>query len=67
MRRNSCEREIMSTMGTELPFIIRAELPRDRQQVAIVNEAAFGRSDEADLIDGLQAEGVVFGIARRRK
>lgn len=60
MRRNSCEREIMSTMGTELPFIIRAELPRDRQQVRIVNEAAFGRSDEADLIDGLQAEGVVL-------
>jgi putative acetyltransferase len=30
------------------------------QQVRIVNEAAFGRSDEADLIDKLRVEGVVL-------
>jgi putative acetyltransferase len=50
----------MLTMGTEPPLLIRAEQPGDREKVRIVNEAAFGRSDEADLIDRLRAEGVVL-------
>jgi putative acetyltransferase len=39
---------------------IRAEQPHDREKIRIVNEAAFVRSDEADLIDGLRAEGAVL-------
>lgn len=47
-------------METELHVLVREEQPCDRQGVRIVNEVAFGRSDEADLIDRLQAEGVVL-------
>jgi putative acetyltransferase len=39
---------------------VREEQPADRQQVRKVNEAAFGRSGEANLIDGLRQEGVVL-------
>lgn len=39
---------------------IREEAPKDRSQVRIVNESAFGRPDEADLIDRLREEGVVL-------
>jgi len=51
---------IMLTMETELHVLVREEQPCDRQGVRTVNEVAFGRSDEADLIDRLQAEGVVL-------
>ena len=47
-------------MGTNSTLFIRDEQPRDREQVRKVNEAAFGRSDEADLIDRLLAEGAVL-------
>jgi putative acetyltransferase len=40
--------------------LVREEQPGDRPQVRKVNEAAFGRSDEADLIDRLRQEGVVL-------
>jgi putative acetyltransferase len=43
--------------------IVRAENtqdPRERAAVRAVNEAAFGRPDEADLVDRLRAEGVVL-------
>jgi putative acetyltransferase len=40
--------------------LVRDEQPQDRQQVRNVNEAAFGRIDEADLVDGLRQEGVVL-------
>jgi len=50
----------MQTMDTEAPVLIRDERPHDREQVRKVNEAAFGRSDEADLIDRLLAEGAVL-------
>ncbi|HEY3827140.1 MAG TPA: N-acetyltransferase [Bryobacteraceae bacterium] len=36
-------------------MLIREEQPADREQVRKVNEAAFGRPDEADLIDRLRA------------
>jgi putative acetyltransferase len=42
------------------PLIIRNEQPRDRDQIRTVTESAFGRADEADLIDRLRAEGVVL-------
>lgn len=41
-------------------FHIRAEQPGDRAEVWKVNEAAFERSDEADLVDRLREEGVVL-------
>jgi len=47
-------------MDTTSPLLIRDEQPRDREQVRKVNEAAFGRSDEADLIDRLRVEGAVL-------
>ena len=40
--------------------IVREEQLRDRSQVRFVNEAAFGRADEADLVDGLFAEAAVL-------
>lgn len=47
-------------MGTNSTPFIRDEQACDREQVRKVNEAAFGRSDEADLIDRLVAEGAVL-------
>ncbi len=41
-------------------WLIRNEQERDREQVRAVNEAAFGRADEADLVDGLRHEGAVL-------
>jgi putative acetyltransferase len=41
-------------------MIVREESPGDGLQVRKVNEAAFGRADEADLIDGLRKEGFVL-------
>jgi putative acetyltransferase len=41
---------------TELHSILRQEQPGDREQIRIVNEAAFGRPDEADLVDRLHLE-----------
>jgi putative acetyltransferase len=36
---------------------IRPEIPADRAAIRAVNEAAFGQSDEADLIDRLRGDG----------
>jgi putative acetyltransferase len=46
-------------MEAAAPLLVRAEQPYDREQVRTVNEAAFGRSDEADLIERLRLEGAV--------
>jgi putative acetyltransferase len=40
--------------------IVRDENSEDRAQVRLVNEAAFGRPDEADLVDALRNEGAVL-------
>ncbi len=50
----------MSTTETEAPLRVRDEQPYDREQVRSVNETAFGRSGEADLIDRLWVEGAVL-------
>ena len=34
--------------------------PHERSQIRAVHEAAFGRPDEADLVDNLRVEGVVL-------
>jgi putative acetyltransferase len=47
-------------MTMQLDFHIRDEQPEDRAEVWKVNEAAFERSDEADLVDRLRDEGVVL-------
>jgi putative acetyltransferase len=47
----------MCAMAAKAPFCIRDEQPPDREEVRKVNEAAFGRPDEADLIEKLRAEG----------
>jgi putative acetyltransferase len=41
-------------------MLIREEAARDRAQIRAVNESAFKRPDEADLVDRLRAEGVVL-------
>lgn len=41
-------------------MIIREERPDDAQAVRLVNEAAFRRPDEADLVRNLHSEGVVL-------
>src|SRR5580658_2740079 len=40
--------------------LVREEQPGDGPQIRKVNEAAFGRRSEADLIDELRREGVVL-------
>jgi putative acetyltransferase len=47
-------------MDTKSPLLIRNEQPPDAAQVRKVNEAAFGRSDEAGLIERLRLEGAVL-------
>jgi putative acetyltransferase len=39
---------------------VRAEQPEDAPRVRKVNEAAFGRSDEANLVEELRKEGAVL-------
>jgi putative acetyltransferase len=41
-------------------LLIREEQPQDRERIRMVNQAAFGRGDEADLVDRLRAEGAVL-------
>lgn len=50
----------MATMEPVSPLSIWHEQPDDREQVRIVNEAAFDRPDEADLIDRLRDEGAIL-------
>jgi putative acetyltransferase len=40
--------------------VVRSENTEERSAVRSVNEAAFGRPDEADLVDRLWAEGIVL-------
>jgi putative acetyltransferase len=49
--------------------IVRREDSGERAAIRLINEAAFGRPDEADLVDGLRNEGVVLAslIAEREK
>jgi len=47
-------------METLSSFLIRGERPADLEQVRKVNEAAFGRPDEANLVDSLRLENVVL-------
>ena len=41
-------------------IIVRYEYPEDRAAIRFVNEEAFSRGDEADLVDGLRNQGVVL-------
>jgi putative acetyltransferase len=41
-------------------MIVRAEYPEDRAAIRLVNEQAFSRRDEADLIDAVRNQGVVL-------
>jgi putative acetyltransferase len=41
-------------------LLVRNERPEDCAAIRLVNEEAFGRSDEADLVDRLRAQGVVL-------
>ena len=47
-------------LKTVLHPVVREEQPDDAPRVRKLNEAAFGRRDEADLIDDLWHEGVVL-------
>jgi putative acetyltransferase len=42
------------------PLLVRAELPEDAPAVRRINEAAFGGTAEASLVDVLRAEGAVI-------
>jgi len=41
-------------------MIVRSERLEDRAAIRLVNEQAFGRPDEADLVEKLREEGVVI-------
>jgi putative acetyltransferase len=47
-------------MSLQSAASIRQEQPADKLAIRNVNEIAFGRRDEADLVDGLHAEGAVL-------
>ena len=40
--------------------LLHPERPQDEGVIRLINEAAFGRPDEADLVDRLRFEGVVL-------
>lgn len=44
-------------------IVIRWEQDADRSAIRLVNQAAFGTSEEADLVDALRADGVVLRSA----
>ena len=54
------EVEKCRVMGPKPLLLVRDEQACDRVQVRKVNEGAFGRSDEADLIDRLRVERAVL-------
>jgi putative acetyltransferase len=47
-------------VSTADQVVLRREIPRERGAVRSLNEAAFGRPDEADLIERLRSEGAVL-------
>lgn len=47
-------------MDAKSALFVREEQPSDREQVWRVNETAFGRPDEADLIERLRVEGAIL-------
>jgi len=47
-------------MPTLIDILTRDEHPADRESIRAVNEAAFGRPDEAGLIDRLRSEGATL-------
>jgi putative acetyltransferase len=48
-------------MGTADGLVLRREHPEESDAVRVINQAAFGRLDEADLVDRLRDEGAVLG------
>jgi putative acetyltransferase len=42
------------------PVVVRAEVAEDHAGIRAVNEAAFGTTEEADLVEALREEGVVL-------
>jgi putative acetyltransferase len=50
----------MDVRARDSDVCVRDEQPGDREHVRTVNEAAFGRRDEADLIESLRREGAVL-------
>jgi len=56
-RTNQVKLRSVST-GDRLLF--RPEKPEDERAIHVVNQAAFGRPDEADLVDKLRSEGAVL-------
>jgi len=50
----------MASVSTADNVIVRRENSEEHGQIRLVNEAAFGRPDEADLVDSLRNEGVVL-------
>ena len=47
-------------MSATLDVIVRVETDADHSAIRHVNEAAFGTSEEADLVDALRTQGVVL-------
>ena len=47
-------------MDTKSLLLIREEQSQDGERIRIVNQAAFGRGDEADLVDRLRTAGAVL-------
>jgi putative acetyltransferase len=47
-------------MKDAVSLILRRELPEERSAIRAVNEAAFGRPDEADLVDRLRSGGAMI-------
>jgi putative acetyltransferase len=58
-RYRSLSQDMLCVMNTG-EVLIRREQPDDVGGVRVVNEAAFGRSEEADLVDRLRQEGAVL-------
>jgi len=53
-------RDRIPSVSLAANVIVRGEVPGDLGRIRVVDEAAFGRSDEAGLVDSLRHEGVVL-------
>ena len=50
----------LRSVSTGDKLLLRPESSEDQGEIHLINEAAFGRPDEADLVNRLRAEGVVL-------
>jgi putative acetyltransferase len=57
---NRTKQAKLRSVSTGDKLLLRPENPEDEREIRLINQAAFGRPDEADLVDRLRTEGAVL-------